>query len=136
MFLNNEEIEIGSTCITLNELSGLQRIEYLEYITGVQKSLKEWESLPDDERLPKALRVNVEVNAWLISRSLWHNDRNKSVDALRDEIMQQWSVENITAAGNSVLKLSGMLTENTDSDEDKKSDVSAVTGPEYPEGKY
>ncbi|MCA7012521.1 phage minor tail protein G [Dickeya dadantii] len=135
MFLNNEEIEICSTCIKLNELSGLQRIEYLEYITGVQKLIKEWENLPDEDRLPKAVRVNVEVNAWLISRSLWHNDRSKSVDTLRDEVMQQWSADSIASAGNNVLRLSGLLT---DSDEPltTNSDHTARAYEPYPEPEY
>ena len=108
MFLKKENTDIGGNQVDLNELSGLQRIEYLEYLTEIQKMSKSFEKLPNEEKGAKYLRLNLDVNAWLISRSLWHNDNTKQVDQLKDQVLSSWSTNNIYIAAAKVMSLSGM----------------------------
>ncbi|PLY37363.1 phage minor tail protein G [Pectobacterium carotovorum] len=108
MFLKKENTDIGGNQIDLNELSGLQRIEYLEYLTEIQKMSKSFEELPNEEKGAKYLRLNLDVNAWLISRSLWHSDNTKQVDQLKDQVLSSWSPNNIYIAAAKVMSLSGL----------------------------
>lgn len=108
MFLKKENTDIGGNQVDLNELSGLQRIEYLEYLTEIQKMSKSFEELPNEEKGAKYLRLNLDVNAWLISRSLWHNDNTKQVDQLKDQVLSSWSPNNIYIAAAKVMSLSGL----------------------------
>lgn len=108
MFLKKENTDIGGNQVDLNELSGLQRIEYLEYLTEIQKMSKSFEELPNEEKGAKYLRLNLDVNAWLISRSLWHNDNTKQLDQLKDQVLSSWSPNNIYIAAAKVMSLSGL----------------------------
>lgn len=108
MFLKKENTDIGGNQVNLSELSGLQRIEYLEYLTEIQKESKSFEVLPDAEKGAKYLRLNLDVNAWLISRSLWHDDKTKPAEQLKDEVLSSWSPNNIYIAAAKVMSLSGL----------------------------
>lgn len=57
----------------LAALSGLQRIEYLAFVQ--QRTAKfdaEEGELPEAERQIAFLRMGMDINAWLVSRSLWN----------------------------------------------------------------
>lgn len=127
MFLKKESTDIGGNQIEMNELSGLQRIEYLEYLTEIQKESKSFAELPAEERGAKYLRLSLNINAWLISRSLWHNDHSKSVDDLKTEVLSSWSPDNMFLAAGKVLSLSNLnkaQQEESDAATEEKSQFS------------
>ncbi|EDQ9665838.1 phage minor tail protein G [Salmonella enterica subsp. enterica serovar Bredeney] len=109
MFLKNEPFEQNGQSITLYELSALQRIEYLEYLAA---QTRQFQSAPDDAdemaRLAFFSRRQADVNAWLISRSLWHADTTRNVDEVQAEILRSWSLDALSGGAAKVTELSGM----------------------------
>ncbi len=72
MFLKQDTFNYEKQSVVLSELSGLQRIEYLAFLQ--QRTAKfdaEEGELPEAERRIAFLRMGMDINAWLVSRSLW-----------------------------------------------------------------
>lgn len=111
MFLKKESFEYDGEKTVLCELSGLQRIEYLAFIS--QKTVV-FDSLPEDtpqqECAQAFMQMSIEINAWLISRSLSHLDKERDEDALYQQVLHAWSYDAISIAGDKVLALSGMIS--------------------------
>ncbi|HDP0319407.1 TPA: phage minor tail protein G [Salmonella enterica subsp. enterica serovar Concord] len=118
MFLKKDTFTYNEASTTLYELSGLQRVEYLEFI---QKRTAEYdqaaESMPDTDKRVAYMQMGVEINAWLVSRSLFNGDTTQDVDALCQSLQGQWSYEALGQAADNILDLSGMsVTEEKDTD--------------------
>lgn len=76
MFLKKDTLNYGDASVELHELSGLQRVEYLEYIQ--QRTAQYDEETADageEERRVAFLRMGIDINAWLVSRSLQNGER-------------------------------------------------------------
>ncbi|EOV0285014.1 phage minor tail protein G [Salmonella enterica] len=119
MFLKKDTLSYGGASVELYELSGLQRVEYLEYIQ--QRTAQYDEEVADvdeEDRRVAFLRMGVDINAWLISRSLWNSDQTQDIDSLSGNIASLWSYEALGQGADMVLLLSGMTAPNTDSDTD------------------
>lgn len=73
MFLKQDTFNYGNQSVVLTELSGLQRVEYLAF---VQKRTAEFDALDDAmpvaDRQIEFLRMGMDINAWLVSRSMWN----------------------------------------------------------------
>ncbi len=68
----------------------------------------------------------MDINAWLVSRSLWNADQSQNVAALFSSVRVTWSWAALGMAAESILALSGMaLTVATEGD-----DVKEVLTPE------
>ncbi|EGF1626185.1 phage minor tail protein G [Escherichia coli] len=109
MFLKQDTFNYGDQSVVMTELSGLQRVEYLAF---VQKRTTEFDTLDDAmpvaERQIEFLRMGMDINAWLVSRSVWNTDPSQDVDALNETIKNTWSYDALGDGGSLVLSLSGM----------------------------
>ena len=109
MFLKQDTFNYGNQSVVLTELSGLQRVEYLAF---VQKRTAEFDALDDAmpvaDRQIEFLRMWIDINAWLVSRSMWNTDPSQDVDALNEDIKNTWSYDALGDGGSLVLSLSGM----------------------------
>ncbi|ENY9582604.1 phage minor tail protein G [Escherichia coli] len=109
MFLKQDTFNYGDRSVVMTELSGLQRVEYLAF---VQKRTAEFDALDDAmpvaERQIEFLRMGMDINAWLVSRSMWNTDPSQDVDALNEDVKNTWSYDALGDGGSLVLSLSGM----------------------------
>ncbi len=119
MFLKQDTFNYEKQSVVLSELSGLQRIEYLAFVQ--QRTAKfdaEEGELPEAERQIAFLRMGMDINAWLVSRSLWNADQSKDVETLCASVITTWSYDALGAGAEMVLSLSGMGTiDNAGDDE-------------------
>lgn len=119
MFLKKDTLSYGDASVDLYELSGLQRVEYLEYIQQrTAKYDEETAEATEEDRRVAFVRMGVDINAWLVSRSLWNGDQTKDIENLSGHIASLWSYEALGQGADMVLLLSGMTAPNTDSDTD------------------
>ncbi|HAW3443944.1 TPA: phage minor tail protein G [Escherichia coli] len=109
MFLKKSSFNYGDQSVVLTELSGLQRVEYLAF---VEKRSAEFDALDDAmpvaERQIEFLRMGVDINAWLVSRSLWNAAPSQNVDTLNEDVKNTWSYDALSEGSALVLSLSGM----------------------------
>ncbi|HAF2226979.1 TPA: phage minor tail protein G [Salmonella enterica] len=109
MFLKKDTLNYGDVSVELHELSGLQRVEYLEYIQ--QRTAQYDEETADageEERRVAFLRMGIDINAWLVSRSLQNGDQTRDTGKTSDNIAALWSYEALGKGADMVLSLSGM----------------------------
>ncbi|EPS8085095.1 phage tail assembly chaperone G [Salmonella enterica subsp. enterica serovar Newport] len=112
MFLKKDTLTYGDASVELYELSGLQRVEYLEYIQ--QRTAfydRETEGSTEEARRVAFLRMGVDINAWLVSASLQNvQNADQAQDAVitSDNIASLWSYEALGKGADMVLSLSGM----------------------------
>ncbi|ELY2302338.1 phage minor tail protein G [Salmonella enterica] len=109
MFLKKDTLNYGDASVELYELSGLQRVEYLEYIQ--QRTAQYDEETADageEERRVAFLRMGIDINAWLVSRSLQNGDQTRDTGKTSDNIAALWSYEALGKGADMVLSLSGM----------------------------
>ncbi|EKC7217696.1 phage minor tail protein G [Salmonella enterica] len=119
MFLKKDTLSYGGASVELYELSGLQRVEYLAYIQQRTAQYDEDTANVDEEdRRVAFLRMGVDINAWLVSRSLWNGDQTQDIDSIGGHIAATWSYEALGQGADRVLLLSGMTAPATDSDTD------------------
>ncbi|EID9281919.1 phage minor tail protein G [Salmonella enterica] len=123
MFLKKDTLNYGADSAVLYELSGLQRVEYLEFL---QKRTAKYDADMDGEtetdKRVAYMQMAMEINAWLISRSLFNGDTTQAVDALYQSIQTTWSYEALDSGAEMVLTLSGLSAdaENNASDPGEK----------------
>lgn len=109
MFLKQGTFNYEKQSVVLSELSGLQRIEYLAFVQ--QRTAKfdaEEGELPEAERQIAFLRMGMDINAWLVSRSLWNAEQSQDVETLCASVITTWSYDALGAGAEMVLSLSGM----------------------------
>lgn len=119
MFLKQGTFNYEKQSVVLSELSGLQRIEYLAFVQQRTAKFDAGEGeLLEAERQIAFLRMGMDINAWLVSRSLWNADQSKDVEALCASVITTWSYDALGAGAEMVLSLSGMgAIENAGDDE-------------------
>lgn len=115
MFLKQDTFNYEKQSVVLSELSGLQRIEYLAFVQQRTAKFDAGEGeLPEAERQIAFLRMGMDINAWLVSRSLWNADQSKDVETLCASVITTWSYDALGAGAGAgagaemVLSLSGM----------------------------
>lgn len=113
MFLKKDSLPLGGESVVLHELSALQRVEYFEYLASLEAAISE--SKNDALSTARIMKTNVQVNAWLVSRSLWHNTQERNEDDIQQEVMRSWSSEALNAAVDMVQNLSDMKPKEPDS---------------------
>lgn len=89
MFLKQGTFNYEKQSVVLSELSGLQRIEYLAFVQ--QRTAKfdaEEGELPEAERQIAFLRMGMDINAWLVSRSLWNAEQSQDVERFAHPLLQ------------------------------------------------
>ena len=106
-FLKSEPFTYNSSTIQLFELSGLQRIEHLQYLAKEDKSLPKDEG--DEDYLTSRVSSNLRVGARLIAMSLWQVDTSKDIDSLHHEVLSGWPPGMIGAGELFVKTLSDMI---------------------------
>ncbi|MBF8898829.1 phage minor tail protein G, partial [Escherichia coli] len=83
MFLKQDTFNYEKQSVVLSELSGLQRIEYLMFVQQRTAKFDAGEGeLPEAERQIAFLRMGMDINAWLVSRSLWNAEQSQDVETL------------------------------------------------------
>ncbi|EDZ5930147.1 phage minor tail protein G [Salmonella enterica] len=119
MFLKKDTLTYGDASVELYELSGLQRIEYLEYIQQRTAQYdRETEETTEEARRVAFLRMGIDINAWLVSRSLQNGDQTRDTGKTSDNIAALWSYEALGKGADMVLSLSGMTPPDSDSEEE------------------
>lgn len=119
MFLKKDTLTYGDASVDLYELSGLQRVEYLEYIQQRTAQYdRETEESTEAERRGAFLRMGIDINAWLVSRSLQNGDQTRDTGKTSDNIAALWSYEALGKGADMVLSLSGMTPPDSDSEEE------------------
>ncbi|TBL58186.1 phage tail assembly chaperone G [Hafnia paralvei] len=110
MFLKKEPFEYEGEKTVLCELSGLQRIDYLAFVSEKTALFDDLPAeIPQQECTQAFMKLSIEINAWLISRSLAHLDNEQDEDALYQQVLHEWSYDAIAAGADKVLALSGMI---------------------------
>ncbi|ENE1905105.1 phage minor tail protein G [Escherichia coli] len=110
MFLKQGTFNYEKQSVVLSELSGLQRIEYLAFVQQRTAKFDAGEGeLPEAERQIAFLRMGMDINAWLVSRSLWNADQSKDVETLCASVITTWSYDALGAGAEMVLSLSGFV---------------------------
>ncbi|MBP6121094.1 phage minor tail protein G [Providencia sp.] len=122
MFLKKKEVNFGDEQIVLHELSALQRADYFDFLAGKEIEVAGLEGL---EFTAKSMRSMAESQVWLVSRSLWHNDRDRDVEEVYEEVAQTWSGSSLDEAVRVISEISGMTTD--ESDEVKDPDTEPLT---------
>ncbi|ELH4478584.1 phage minor tail protein G [Salmonella enterica] len=119
MFLKKDTLTYGDASVELYELSGLQRIEYLEYIQQRTAQYdRETKEATEEARRVAFLRMGIDINAWLVSRSLQNGDQTRDTGKTSDNIAALWSYEALGKGADMVLSLSGMTPPDSDSAEE------------------
>ncbi|HGJ2486624.1 TPA: phage minor tail protein G [Salmonella enterica subsp. enterica serovar Bovismorbificans] len=119
MFLKKDTLTYGDASVDLYELSGLQHVEYLEYIQQRTAQYdRETEESTEAERRVAFLRMGIDINAWLVSRSLQNGDQTRDTGKTSDNIAALWSYEALGKGADMVLSLSGMTPPDSDSEEE------------------
>ncbi len=126
-FLKSEPFTYNGSTIQLFELSGLQRIEHLQYLAKEDKSLPKDEG--DEDYLTARVSSNLRVGARLIAMSLWQGDTSKDVDSLHHEVLSGWPPGMIGAGELFVKTLSDMIPVPEPENEVKNADTVAEEEP-------
>lgn len=134
MFLKNDTFTYGGHSAVLSELSALQRVDYLMFI---QSRTAEYDALPEklteQKRQAAFMQMGVDINAWLVSRSLCDSKKEEDARPLYEEVRVQWSFDALGLAADKVLTLSGMVVPVGDNagEDDDTAEQDALT-PEKP----
>ncbi|EKN4959489.1 phage minor tail protein G [Salmonella enterica] len=129
MFLKKDTLTYGDTSVEMYELSGLQRVEYLEYIQQRTAQYdRETEESTEEARRVAFLRMGIDINAWLVSRSLQNADQTRDTGKTSDNIAALWSYEALGKGADMVLSLSGMSLP----DSGDETEAGEVDSPEKP----
>ncbi|MEF7316876.1 phage minor tail protein G [Escherichia coli] len=126
-FLKSEPFTYNGSTIQLFELSGLQRIEHLQYLAKEDKSLPKDEN--DEDYLTSRVSSNLRVGARLIAMSLWQGDTSKDIDSLHHEVLSGWPPGMIGAGELFVKTLSDMIPVPESANEVKNADAVAKDEP-------
>ncbi|MDN4305037.1 phage minor tail protein G [Citrobacter freundii] len=126
-FLKSEPFTYNGSTIQLFELSGLQRIEHLQYLAKEDKSLPKDEC--DEDYLTIRVSSNLRVGARLIAMSLWQGDTSKDIDSLHHEVLSGWPPGMIGAGELFVKTLSDMIPVLEPENEVKNADTVAEEEP-------
>ncbi|WP_039028995.1 phage tail assembly chaperone G [Leclercia adecarboxylata] len=126
-FLKSEPFTYNGNTIQLFELSGLQRIEHLQYLAKEDKSLPKDEG--DEDYLTTRVSSNLRVGARLIAMSLWQGDTSKDIDSLHHEVLSGWPPGMIGAGELFVKTLSDMIPVPEPENEMKNADTVAEEEP-------
>ncbi|EBG1930723.1 phage tail assembly chaperone G [Salmonella enterica] len=115
MFLKKDTLNYGDDSVELHELSGLQRIEYLEFIQKrTAKYDTDMEGATEADKRVAYIQMALEINAWLVSRSLQNSDLTQDADTLYQSAQMRWSYEALGAGAEMVLTLSGLAVTEKD----------------------
>ncbi|MCH5507233.1 phage minor tail protein G, partial [Salmonella enterica subsp. diarizonae serovar 16:z10:e,n,x,z15] len=94
MFLKKDTFNYGEASVEMYELSGLQRVEYLEYIQQRTAQYdREAEKSTEKENRVAFLRMGIDINAWLVSCSLRNGAQAQDAVITSDNIASLWSYE-------------------------------------------
>ncbi|EBA8674242.1 phage minor tail protein G [Salmonella enterica] len=119
MFLKKDTLSYGDDSAVLYELSGLQRVEYLEFLQKrTAKYDADMDGATETDKRVAYMQMAMEINAWLISRSLFNGDTTQAVDALYQSVQTQWSYEALDSGAEMVLVLSGLSADAEDNASD------------------
>ncbi|HHR6132203.1 TPA: phage minor tail protein domain-containing protein [Providencia alcalifaciens] len=105
MFLKKKEAQISGESVVLHELSALQRADYFDFLALKEKESSNLEGI---ELAAKSMRQIAESNVWLVSRSLWHSDRDREVEEVYEEVALTWSSAALEEAVSVISAISGM----------------------------
>ena len=119
MFLKQDTFNYGEQSVVLTELSGLQRVEYLAFVRERTAAFDEQVvDMAEPERQIAFLGMGMDLNAWLVSRSLWNADQSQDTGALYSAVRITWSSDALGQAAERILSLSGMVPADVHDDSD------------------
>lgn len=138
MYLKSEKSET-IPALTLTELSGLQRIQYVEYLAKEEEKLTSPDIEPSEVN-KGLISMNIRVSAHLLALSLYHSDpkaaavknteqSHELIENITNAVLETWGLENIFANAYQVRKISGMLPKEVDvpADADSEAEKEPVT---------
>ncbi|EJZ7017987.1 phage minor tail protein G [Salmonella enterica] len=128
MFLKKDTLSYGDDSVVLYELSGLQRVEYLEFLQKrTAKYDADMDGATEADKHVAYMQMALEINAWLVSRSLFNSDATQEVEALYQSVQAQWSYEALDSGAEMVLVLSGLSADEKDNASDSGTKAEDMT---------
>lgn len=127
--LKHDAYEYDGQKVTIFELSGMQRIDYLSVLekeTSAFDALPKESSEADLNRAFAAMRLR--ISAWLVAASIWHQDESRDFQSLLGSVLAGWSGLALTECSDKILALSGM-TVAVDPDEETDAETVSVEKP-------
>lgn len=111
MFLKKDTFTFNGESLTLSELSALQRIDFLDYLSKEEKAAKSLgDELDEQQMTTRLLGMSIRAGARLVAQSLWHNDPSgPDTEELHQQVLSTWPADAIAQAEMMVKTLSGML---------------------------
>lgn len=111
MFLKKDTFTFNNESLTLSELSALQRIEFLDYLSKEEKAAKSpGDELDEQQMTARLVGMSIRAGAWLVAQSLWQSDPSgPDAGKLHQQVLSTWPVDAIGKAEMMVKTLSGML---------------------------
>lgn len=118
MFLKQTEFSCNNKSIMLSELTALQRVEYFDHLVRQTELTEQNEDKEQNlKRTALYVRMNIESNAFLVSRSLLNlSSDGKKAEELQDCVLNTWPLGALELAAKAVLVLSDMQLRTTDDD--------------------
>lgn len=134
MFLKTAQFSQGDVPVVLYELSALQRMDYLEYLYEETAAAEAQTREADDDNRKQLvwLKLRLSLNIWLVAHSLWNGDTKQDITELIRSVHQGWGWEATDKAAEQVLRLSGMLAEDDNTDANTGTESDAVRSAEKP----
>lgn len=115
--------------LKLSELNGLQRLEYLEYISDLENELEEKQKTVSPAKITAVIAsINIKAAARMFALSLSNFDADKdvSIEDVQDIILKEYGLSDINAASFEIRELSNMIAKpsNNESDDDNSNSQS------------
>lgn len=126
MYLKTEPFSPNQ--VVLSELSGRKRIEYLEAIVEHMSAVENIpDAIPEAKKMAIFSSLTIKLHAWLVSRSLWQQDRKRALDDIFNQVLNDWPPRLINEAALRVQQLSG-ITSDSASEESAGESASSTPG--------
>lgn len=125
MFLKQTEFTCNKQSIMLSELTALQRVEYFDHLVRQTELTEQNENTEQNlKRTALYVRMNIESNAFLVSRSLLNlSSDGGTAKELQDCVLNTWPPGALELAAKEVLILSDMQLGTTEEHSTEQSNV-------------
>lgn len=125
MFLKQTEFTCNKQSIMLSELTALQRVEYFDHLVRQTELTEQSENTEQNlKRTALYVRMNIESNAFLVSRSLLNlSSDGGTAKELQDCVLNTWPPGALELAAKEVLILSDMQLGTTEEDSTEQNNV-------------
>ncbi|MEC5321166.1 phage minor tail protein G [Brenneria populi subsp. brevivirga] len=123
MFLKKEPFPINGETVTLYQLSGLQRIEHLEYLEAKEKLLSD-EGQDNTKTSAALISFSIHASVRVVALSISNDKPDEDIEVLHQDILRTWPLDAIGEADQRIKKMSGMISDAPEQQEEGGEPVS------------